>query len=246
MSKFKNVAIGELVIDDRYQRPLDERRIERMARNYDEHLFGVLDVSERNGKLAVFDGQHRLKLAEAIGRAKVPCMVHQSLSAEREAELFVALQRERKGITSVERFKARLFSADELAVAINADVEAAGFGVRQAGARAGLVYAIQAVSSLERVYRRGNLRETLELLHELWGGDDKSTDGGLIEGLSSVIEGYGHRLEGAPLERLRETPPVVVLRRAIGHSGGGSMKGGLIAGELRRIAGLSGRPRGKS
>lgn len=241
MSRFKQVPIGSLIVDDRYQRPLDDRRVKRMAENFQDVLFGTLEVSERNGKLAVFDGQHRLAVARALGRDKVPCLVHAKLTPEQEAEAFVRLQRERRGIHRVERFKARLFSGDTDAQAINAIVEGNGYTIRKAGNHAGEESAISAVGSLERVYRRGNLAETLQTLRDLWGGDAKSTDGGLIEGLSIILEGYGHRLEDAAY-RLSETPPLVILRRAIGHSGGGASKGEMVAKEIRKAAGLRGRP----
>lgn len=241
MSRFKQVPINSLIVDDRYQRPLDERRVKRMADNFQDVLFGTLEVSERNGKLAVFDGQHRLAVARTLGRDKVPCLVHSKLTPEQEAEAFIKLQRERRGVHRVERFKARLFSGDPEAEAINTIAQLCGYTIRKAGNHAGEEYAISAVGSLERVYRRGILNETLQTLNDLWGGDPKSTDGGLIEGLSIILEGYGHRIEDVAY-RLKETPPLVILRRAIGHSGGGASKGEMVAKEIRKVAGLRGRP----
>lgn len=243
MSRYKRLPVKELVVDERYQRPLDQARVERIAQNFEPALFGALDVSRRNGKAAVWDGQHRLAVAKILKLDAVPCLEHTDLTPEREAELFVEAQRARRGINQVDRFKARLFHGDEDAHAINMAVEDAGFRIGNNAHREGPAFTIRAITSLERVYRRGNLDETLRTLHDLWGGDEKSTDGGLIEGLSQILEGYGHRFDAEVIGRLQAVPPVVILRRAIGHGGGGSSKGKMVAGEIRKVAGLQGRPR---
>jgi hypothetical protein len=246
MSRYKRVPLDVLEIDDRYQRPLNKGRVAKMVKEFDERRFGVLEVSQRNGHASVFDGQHRLEVARALGMKDVPCLVHGNLTPEEEAELFVALQRERRGVSQIDRFRARVFMSESTAVAINEIVTEAKFRIRRDGADAGHLYSIQAITSLEHVYERGNLPETLALLRELWGGDTKSTDGGLIEGLSILLEGYGHRLDDATMARLRGTPPLVILRRAIGHSGGGRSKGQMVAAEIRKVAGLRGAPRRKT
>lgn len=243
MSRYKRMTLDKLEVDDRYQRPLDKARVAKIVKEFDERRFGVLEVSQRNGHANVFDGQHRLAVARKLGMNSVPCLVHTNLTPEQEAELFVALQRDRKGINQIDRFRARVFTGEVEALDINGIVEACGFRIRRDGADAGALYSIQAVTSLERVYKRGNLAETLALLRDLWGGDRKSTDGGLIEGLSIILDGYGHRLSDDVLGRLRGTPPLVILRRAIGHSGGGSAKGQMVAREIRKEAGLRGAPR---
>lgn len=241
MAKYRRVPLKELIVDERYQRPLDEARVNRIVANFEPALFGALEVSRRNGKSAVWDGQHRLAVAKQLKMAAVPCLEHAELSPEREAELFVEAQRARRNISQVDRFKARLFHGDDTALEIQEIVDNAGFTVGENVHRVGPANNIKAIASLERVYKRGNLGETLLTLTDLWGGDEKSTDGGLIEGLSMILDGYGHRFDGQVRDRLREVPPVVILRRAIGHGGGGASKGKMIAGEIRKVAGLRGR-----
>src|SRR3954452_18659822 len=104
MSKYRRIATDEIVVDERYQRPVEDYRVQKIAEHFDETLFGVLEVSRRNGTCAVFDGQHRLEAARRIGLGVVPCLVHEGLSPEDEAQLFVRLQRERKNINPNDRF----------------------------------------------------------------------------------------------------------------------------------------------
>jgi hypothetical protein len=242
MATYKRIAIDKIKVDDRYQRPVDASRVKRMATKYDEALVGTLEVSQRNGtgSYVVFDGQHRLEAAKIVGVTALPCLIHKGLTPEEEAELFVALQRQRKNISPLDRFRARLFLGEEIAVGINATVQECGYRIADTK-DPGRYDAIGAVVAVERIYMRGNLTETLTLLRSLWAGDAKSTDGALMEGLSLVEFGYANRLTDERLERLRAVPPVVILRRAVGPMRGGS-SGPLVASEIRKAAKIMGAP----
>jgi hypothetical protein len=242
MPAYKRVPTDSLYVDDRYQRSVDGARVKRMAAKFDEALVGALEVSQRNGNgsYAVFDGQHRLEAAKLAGLKTVPCLIHKGLKPEEEADLFVTLQRQRKTISPVDRFRARVFMAEPTALMIEEIVEACGYEISASPKNDG----IRAVHALERVFKRGNLHETLTLVRELWGGDERSTDGGLLEGVSVVEQGYGHRLTDAVKDKLRAVAPIVIIRRATGPmGGGGSAMGPHMAREIRKVAGLSGRPR---
>ena len=43
-----------------YQRPVDDREVDRLVREWDERLFDPLAVSYRDGRYNVIDGQHRI------------------------------------------------------------------------------------------------------------------------------------------------------------------------------------------
>lgn len=152
MSRYKRITLNTLEVDDRYQRPLDPARVDKIAREFDDRRFGVLEISQHNGKATVFDGQHRLAAAAKLGMKDVPCLVHSNLTPEQEAELFIALQRDRRGISQIDRFKARCFMGDPVAHDIESIVAGSGFQIRRDGSGAGQLYSIQAVGSLERVY----------------------------------------------------------------------------------------------
>lgn len=246
MSKYRRVATDEIVVDGRYQRPVEQFRVDKIAEGFDETLFGVIEVSRRNGKCAVFDGQHRLEAARALGMKDVPCLVHDGLTPEAEAELFVRLQRERKNINPNDRFKARLFYNDPVALDINRVVTEAGFSIKPNAADAAPdVWRIRAVAALERAYHRygpDHLYETLDTVRAWWGGDKKSTDGSLIEGVALFLRLYGGRLRDDHIQRLRATPPQTIIRRALGGAGGGGgyWMAQIVAGELKRTCGMRG------
>jgi hypothetical protein len=246
MSRYKRLPINELLVDERYQRPLEAKRVEKIVKNFDEDLFGALEVSERNGTYAVYDGQHRLVAARKLGMEKVPCLIHSGISLEREAELFVALQQGRKGVNPVEKFRARCFYGDEDAQAIERIISDAGFRVASRGPDAGQAGTIRAVSAVEWIYRRfggEHLHHTLRTVYDLWLGDQRSTDGYFLQGVADFLSGYGTRLTDESLERLRAEAPTVILRRALGPlQGGGAQARHAVSAELRKVAGVRGRP----
>lgn len=244
MSDYRDIPVASLTIDKRYQRPLDERRVKKIAKDFNPRLLGSLEVAERKGgKWAVFDGQHRLAALKVLAEPAAPCRTHTGLSAQEEAELFVALQVERRNINHLDRFNARVFSGDKVARHINRLVEAAGFRIGYQAA--GGSRAIRAVSTLERLYEKDGpdgLAGSLDSLH-VWNGDPKVTDGQLLEGVAILRRGYLDRLTDESWAKLAEVAPSVILRRAHGNAaGGGGWSAQFVAVELRKISGVRGRP----
>lgn len=244
------VPLTNLFVDALYQRPLDEKRVERMADNWNERLAGLLEVSDRqNGKLAVFDGQHRLEALRKLKRASAPCLVHRGLDTSGEADLFASLQLQRKNLKPLDRFKAQLVAGSREAKAIQRIVEDEGFAIGKPGSGT-TEHCIGAISTLERIYRRNprSLSDGLYLIHELWFREPKSTDGNFVNGFCRFVDSYGHRLDDAKKAKLRELSPAVILRRAAGRQAtfGGNKQEKIILAEFRRITGLKGagrRPR---
>jgi hypothetical protein len=250
MSKYRRVPLDEIVVDERYQRPLEEGRVERIATNFDEAQLGVLEVSRRNGKCAVFDGQHRYRALLKLGVKDAPCLVHDDMTPSEEADMFVRLQRDRKPVHPVDRFRAQLFAGDSRAIDITASVKAAGYDIGHVGPEAGPSSTIRAVVAVERLYSRGGgeaIGAALGFITDHWAGDPRCTDGHLIEGVYEFIALYSDRLGVEEHDRLRSTPPVDILRRAAGRQAGlGGNPGSkrhLVAAELHATAGLNGRPR---
>lgn len=239
MSEFQTIEVDKLIVDKRYQRPLDKKRVEHIHKNYNPRLLGTLEVSQRNGTAAVFDGQHRLAVLKKRGEAKVPCLVHTDLSPEEEAVLFVALQQQRKRVHGTEQFVAEVFAGEPTAKAIDRIVRKHGLRVGRG--------AIRAPHMLRWIYRKGGddlLDRTLGLL-KLWEGDEKWLDAMLIAGTAQLVWDYGDRLDSRACRALAKQAPLVTLRRAVGSMGGGGSDTRAIevSRELRKAAGVKGRPR---
>lgn len=208
MSKYEQVPISTLKVDERYQRDIDQRHIKKIAEDYDEALLGVLEVSRRTAnEYVVFDGQHRLEVLRLKNKAYAPCIVHENLTPEQEADLFKRLQDGRKQLTPIDRFKARLFAGDPTAISIK---DVLGHFDLKVGTGPGTV---NAVVSVERAFRRGNLSNTFQMLN-VWRGDKGWLEGSLIDGLSRFLDLYPDADRDHAQTRWQEISPTVVLRRS--------------------------------
>lgn len=208
MPIYRKVPLERLMVDPRYQRDINESHVKKMTEDFDEALFGTLEISERsNGNAAVFDGQHRLLVARNRTMTYAPCLVHTGLTPQQEADLFRRLQDGRKPLTTLDRFKARLFAGDPRANGVakivgEHDIEI-GTGPRS----------IQGITYVERVYIRGNLEETLDML-SIWRGDSKWLDGSLIDGLSRFLDLYQEADRARCRQLWAEVSPTTIIRRS--------------------------------
>lgn len=125
-------APEQLLIDESYQRSLEaessQALIRKIAINWDWGLCQPLFVARRgDGGLYVVDGQHRLAAAVTRGDIhQLPCVVTHFDSAEQEARAFVALNQQRKPLSTIELFKAALAAGDPTAIKIRDSLTAAG------------------------------------------------------------------------------------------------------------------------
>ena len=250
--KYRMIDLNTLIIDKRYQRPLDPKRVEKIVNEFDPRLLGTLEVSVRNGKAAIFDGQHRFAALKKMKMDKAPCIAHEGISPEEEAELFVALQTRRRSVSQIDRFRARIFAEDPVAVGVKTVVEDCGWGIAtHSHSENDEKGQFRAINTLERLYRQSpeTLHQSLDLL-QIWHGDRRSTEAPLIEGTFRLIREYGDRVDEDARLSLAVVSPTVILRRALGEAatrGGGAAHGGkAVAVELRKVAGVRGRPMKKA
>jgi hypothetical protein len=248
----KRIRIDDIRFDV-YQRPLEPRDVDRMERvGYNKHLFHDPEISARDGIFYCFDGRHRVEFARRLGWKTVMCRVHHGLSMEDEALLFESSQNRRRRTHPIELFWARIYRGAETEVAILKAVEAESFSVtrlRRGGKNASTT-TIGAVGALGNIYKRGGaqgIHETLRMVVRVWNGDRRATDGVFLEGVHQFIAEYGDRITDDVYAKLREQPPIDILRHAAGRSvvtgGSPTSKRFTIRDELKSVAGLKGRPR---
>lgn len=115
---------------DGYQRALEGDRAQKIAENFNPHLFDPIMLSKRkNGSLYIIDGQHRVIGAILAQVGKVPARVIKGLSREQEANLFVDAQLQRKPIRALDRFRAKVIAKDPLFLSIKTITEKAKFEI---------------------------------------------------------------------------------------------------------------------
>ena len=106
------VAIDLYEVDYSYQRVLTTQ-VNYLTDNFKIANCGTLDVSYRDGRFYIIDGQHRYYAARANGIEKLLCIIRTGLTAEDEARIFVELNKTRKKPSPFDIFKANIRNGDE-------------------------------------------------------------------------------------------------------------------------------------
>lgn len=201
----KHIAVGKLtIVWQQSQRELDEKRVQHIMDEFDPEKFGTLAVSKANGHGVhhIIDGNHRKVAVERMwgDKTQVKCQVYDCETAARAAELFDDINTNRKAPTQVQIFRVRVTAKKDLEVQVNKIVHGCGYLIGGTGG----VKNISAVGALKAVYTNygpDNLRDTLNLITAIWGGEDRqATDGTMIRGVGDLLAEY----RGIDFKRLRE------------------------------------------
>lgn len=186
---FRKVSPNETQTDPMYQREVNEARAAAMAEHFDHALVGVVALSEReDGSMVIIDGQHRWTAAKmaGLGDAKFLAEVHEGLTPEEEARLFLRLNGTRSAVPAFAKFRARVAAKEDAAMAITAIAKKIGLTISMAKSK----NTVAAVDALDSVYRFGNLDATLRAA-KTWGdGRSEFFDAPLLRGLSAFLREY--------------------------------------------------------
>ena len=184
-----------LVVDKRYQRELNAKRIEKIVEDFRSEIFGVILVSPRtDGTYAVIDGQHRVVAAGLLGFPSVPALVTHTESAQHEAENFVGVNTLRKKTTPFQNWTAAAFS-DPSSLEAQTDQFLATLGLK-VGSQGG-PKTIKAVGTLKSVLDRGGLpllRDTINLMYRHFHGLDNAYADKLIKGVATFLYIYEDKI----------------------------------------------------
>ena len=158
--EFRFIDKRELQIDTSYQRRQILAKVQKIASSWSWQACGCILVAQRDASLFVFDGGHRVEAAMRLSKVqKLPCLVFQTEGAKEEAESFVRVARERRPITSYERFKAEVVAGNPAALTVEKLALEAGRIVSSTAGPA----TIKCVASLEHLVQTSE-----ETLVKLW------------------------------------------------------------------------------
>jgi hypothetical protein len=239
-STIRTVPLDKITIG-RTQRVegVDQRRIDKMAATgFNPDALGLFILSERaDGTLVCLDGMHRRALAQQAGyTGHVDAKVFTGLTLAEEAALFI-LYNDKKNVSAISKFAARVLAGDETAVEINNIVTRLGWTIRISSHPGSL----PAVDALERVYRTGAgtvtagahpvlTERTLSTLTEAWGHDPLAVQNHMLSGVAQVYGRFGDAVDTVKLVReMQDTQPRVMVGRAkaLQHIQGGTVPGAL-------------------
>ncbi len=196
-----NVAIGEkpalewvdvtlIDVDNNYQRDVDGARVERILAEFHwDHFGAVVLARQADGRFTVTDGQHRVKAAQLHPKVThVPATIIGATGSQAEAENFLRINRDRKAVSTIERYWAGLTAGDAMAARVRKILQAEGCDVAPDGGtyKPNLTNSVTAVQrSLER-YGDAATRAAISTLRATWPHEAKALRGTLIQALARV------------------------------------------------------------
>lgn len=210
--KYMKMKPSLTVVDHRYQRDLDAKRVAKMAENFLPELVGVPAVSKRpDGSYVRIDGQHRLAAAVAAGRGETPVLVevHENLTLQQEAELFLRLNGGRKAVGAIDKYKARLEAREPFALEIQGILKKNGCRIANTGGRG----VIKAVAAIEWAYHRGNLDSVIYVLRAWRDGEQDAFEGGFIRAVSAFLTAYPNADVDHLIRKLSATTTKTLLKK---------------------------------
>lgn len=154
-AELRMLPIAALVIDDRYQRPLERSgwsKIRRIAEAFRwEHFTPCLVTAAGEGRFAVIDGQHRIHGAAMAGAGQVPCMVV-DVDPPAAARAFAAVNGDITRVTPFHLYRSALAAGETWALDARDSVAAAGCALMDVARppnarRAREVYCIKTVAA---------------------------------------------------------------------------------------------------
>lgn len=154
------LKIKDLVVDDRYQRPLKRAswsQIKKIAENFSWSMFSAVFVSPiEGGKYAIVDGQHRTHAALANGADSVPCLIVNIDLAE-QARAFAAVNGMVVKVHALHIFHASVAGENEDAIRLNDLVNSCDFKIMRTNSstsakKFGELYAITTLKDIVKAF----------------------------------------------------------------------------------------------
>jgi hypothetical protein len=220
MSKQKKINIQVLHAGLYFQKEPNKTRVNQIATNFDWNIFQPLDVSYRDGKYNVVNGQHRLSaMKQRFGedsQIQVPCCVRDGLSRKAEMDLFVDLATKSRKVSCMELFKAQY--ADGLGdddvvnmynIVNNTKVLTIDWKENKGMGR------ITAIQTIFGVYEDLNdkFEEYIDILHKTWKGDTKYLQVPILKGLCEFVKRYEGEYDSKTfIKKLSQYSPEDIIR----------------------------------
>jgi len=214
---FEQIPIKNLVSNQKYQRNLSQRHIDRTVKNFDLYQINPVKVSRRNGKNYVFNGQHTIEMIAAVSGSRdtpVWCMVYDDLEYMHEADIFANQQKFVKKLSAYEIFVANIEADSDNQIIVKKIVESCGLKITSTRCLGGIC----AVTCLEQIFENHGyhvLDRTLKLVVNTWEGDMVSLAANMIRGIAYLVVVFGDSLrDEAFAERVGSISAREIMRTA--------------------------------
>ena len=185
------VSVDLIDVDNNYQREVKPHLVDRILKKFSWSKFGAIVLSRgQNGRFNVVEGQHRWAAAKLHPDvSEVPAVVVDHDDVKGEAESFLAINRDRMAVSSVEQYWAGLTAGDDRAVAVSNVLHKAGCDVvpAQGHYRPNLTNSISAIDRCLQRYGEAATRRALLIIRAAWPDETKALRGTLITALARIV-----------------------------------------------------------
>ena len=199
-SELVMMKISSLEVDANYQRKLDMRHVNNIVKNYKSELVGTFQVSKRDGKFFIFDGQHTKRAIEIKFNDPdypVPCRVYSGLTEKDEAELFYRFNTSKKPMDTVSIVKAQSFYGDEGIRYFLQCTRNTGFSIDPTKPRRcrNSISAIKKARDCFYVLGAETYMFMLFMLKNTWNGEPWSVSSNMLSGMTTLLHIFGSDLK---------------------------------------------------
>ena len=179
-----------------YQRPVEQKNVDKLIRDWNSRELYPVIVSFRDGKFNVVDGQNRIAAMRQMaggGDVIVPCMIYTGMTYEQEAELYAKLDKGKRPLTPRQHTKALVESgSDARIMEIKCLVEDVGF-VWALGEPTGEPFEIAPIRALINAHQLLGgeaFARMLSLMAGAWQGTPNSLRASMLSGMALFIKTY--------------------------------------------------------
>jgi hypothetical protein len=199
------VDVALIDVDHNYQRDVDGARVEKILAEFRwDHFGAVVLARQANGRFMVTDGQHRVKAGQLHPDVThVPAIVIGVSGSAAEAENFLRINRDRKAVTTLERYWAALAAGDPIAERVRDVLAAEGCEVAPAAGsfRPHWTFAVTAVQRALERYGDAATRSAIRTIRGAWPDEPNALRGVLITALARIHRENG-KLDSGRLIRV--------------------------------------------
>ena len=204
-----------------YQRPVEERDVDRLIKEWDDRLLEPLIVSFRDGKFMVLDGQHRVSALRKMNGNKdvmVLCKVFTGMTYSEEARFCYLLDKGKRRLTLAQSTNALIESGSDAETEdIHRLIHEAGFtwALGKAHERDHEIVVTRAIIKAYQELGPSSFSRMLSLLEACWHGDPNSLNASMISGMAKLLKSFGTDMnDDIFCKRMAAVDPEEIVRRS--------------------------------
>ncbi len=190
-----------------YQRGVERKRVELIARDFNEYIVNEPKVSFRNGRYYVMDGQHTIEgciLLNGGADRPILCKVYTGLTMEQEALLFAEQNGHAAPLSAGIRLRAKVVGGDAPSKAFVAATKRVGLSLNYDSMQLS-DYRISCVGTALKLYDQLGEEiycEALRHIVEAWEGRPDSFRAAVLRGVMYFVQLYERQQEEASVQQL--------------------------------------------